>query len=328
MNDHNEENPVIPEIPQPIFPEPRWIEIWPGVPTEKKPVPLEGPGHGVREVNDPQPSHTPHPQTGGSGKGGRGSNPPPPSADARKLPEPSGSGRPGGPSFPDGYQIIPEFQQPSGSNEPKFPSVDEVSNYWSFRDHKKFGIAVSKKGLDLYAAEVVRKNPTISAVDARLIAEDFIVQHQFHHFLVDRAVATLESILGRERWLPMQQNFSRSRSGFSALEESLSCAYARRQIKSEISKKGFKTLLELQPKGYQLCTEDGVKIKTTGGAVTHKQALSTLLSGYAQQTETPHARSLGLDGLMLYKSHLNGTGGDPYYARSGVKVKIEIYYSA
>ena len=303
MNDHNEENPVIPEIPQPIFPEPRRIEIWPGVPTEKKPVPLEGPGHGVREVNDPLPSHTPQPQTGGSGKGGRGSNLPPAPSYAPKNDDDDAFGA-------------------------KFPSVDEVSNYWSFRDHKKFGIAVSKKGLDLYAAEVVRKNPSISAVDARLIAEDFIVQHQFHHFLVDRAVATLESILGRERWLPMQQNFSRSRSGFSALEESLSCAYARRQIKSEISKKGFKTLLELQPKGYQLCTEDGVKIKTTGGAVTHKQALSTLLSGYAQQTETPHARSLGLDGLMLYKSHLNGTGGDPYYARAGVKVKIEIYYSA
>ena len=45
------------------------------------------------------------------------------------------------------------------------------------------------------------------------------------------------SVLGRERWLPMQQNFSCSRSGFSALEESLSCAYARRQIKTEISKK-------------------------------------------------------------------------------------------
>lgn len=303
MNDHDEVNPVIPEIPQPIFPEPRRIEIWPGVPTEKKPVPLEGPGHGVREVNDPQPSLAPQPQTGGSGKGGRGSNLPPAPSYAPKNDDDDAFGA-------------------------KFPSVDEVSNYWSFRDHKKFGIAVSKKGLDLYAAEVVHKNPTISAVDARLIAEDFIVQHQFHHFLVDRAVATLESVLGRERWLPMQQNFSRSRSGFSALEESLSCAYARRQIKSEISKKGFKTLLELQPKGYQLCTEDGVKIKTTGGAVTHKQALSTLLSGYAQQTETPHARSLGLDGLMLYKSHLNGTGGDPYYARSGVKVKIEIYYSA
>jgi hypothetical protein len=303
MNDHNEENPVIPEIPQPIFPEPRWIEIWPGVPTEKKPVPLEGPGHGVREVNDPQPSHTPQPQTGGSGKGGRGSNLPPAPSYAPKNDDDDAFGA-------------------------KFPSVDEVSNYWSFRDHKKFGIAVSKKGLDLYAAEVVRKNPTISAVDARLIAEDFIVQHQFHHFLVDRAVATLESILGRERWLPMQQNFSRSKSGFSALEESLSCAYARRRIKSEISKKGFKTLLELQPKGYQLCTEDGVKIKTTGGEVTHKQALSTLLSGYAQQTETPHERSLGLDGLMLYESHLDGIGGDPYYARSGVKEKIKVYYSA
>lgn len=303
MNDHDEENPVIPKIPQPFIPEPRKIEIWPGVPTDKEPVPLEGPGREVREVNDPQPSLAPQPQTGGSGKGGRGSNLPPAPSYAPKNDDDDAFGA-------------------------KFPSVDEVSNYWSFRDHKKFGIAVSKKGLDLYAAEVVRKNPSISAVDARLIAEDFIVQHQFHHFLVDRAVATLESILGRERWLPMQQDFSRSRSGFSALEESLSCAYARRQIKSEISKKGFKTLLELQPKGYQLCTEDGVKIKTTGGAVTHKQALSTLLSGYAQKTETPHERSLGLDGLMLYKSHLNGTGGDPYYARSGVKEKIKVYYSA
>ena len=323
MNDHDEENPVIPKIPPPIFPEPRRIEIWPGVPTEKKPVPLEGPGREVQEVNDPPPSLAPQPQTGGSGKGGRGSNLPPASADARKFPEPTdprknvGPGWPWDPSSDDGLHKIP-----------KFPSVDEVSNYWSFRDHKKFGIAVSKKGLDLYAAEVVRKNPSISAVDARLIAEDFIVQHQFHHFLVDRAVATLESILGRERWLPMQQNFSRSRSGFSALEESLSCAYARRQIKSEISKKGFKTLLELQPKGYQLCSGDGKKIKTIGGDATHKQALSTLLSGYAQKTETPHERSLGLDGLMLYKSHLNGTGGDPYYARAGVKEKIKIYYSA
>ena len=323
MNDHDEENPVIPKIPPPIFPEPRRIEIWPGVPTEKKPVPLEGPGREVQEVNDPPPSLAPQPQTGGSGKGGRGSNLPPASADARKFPEPTdprknvGPGWPWDPSSDDGLHKIP-----------KFPSVDEVSNYWSFRDHKKFGIAVSKKGLDLYVSEVVRKNPTISAVVARLIAEDFIVQHQFHHFLVDRAVATLESILGRERWLPMQQNFSRSRSGFSALEESLSCAYARRQIKSEISKKGFKTLLELQPKGYQLCSGDGKKIKTIGGDATHKQALSTLLSGYAQKTETPHERSLGLDGLMLYKSHLNGTGGDPYYARAGVKEKIKIYYSA
>jgi hypothetical protein len=303
MNDHNEENPVIPEIPHPILPEPRWIEIWPGVPTDKKPVPLEGPGREVREVNDPQPSHTPQPQTGGSGKGGRGSNLPPAPSYAPKNEDDDAFGA-------------------------KFPSVDEVSSYWSFRDHKKFGIAVSKKGLYLYAAEVVRKNPAISSEDARLIAEDFIVQHQFHHFLVDRAVATLESVLERERWLPMQQNFSRSRSGFSALEESLSCAYARRQIKSEISKKGFKTLLELQPKGYQLCSGDGKKIKTIGGDATHKQSLSTLLSGYAQKTETPHERSLGLDGLMLYKSHLNGTGGDPYYARAGVKEKIKIYYSA
>ena len=328
MNDHNEENPVIPEIPQPIFPEPRWIEIWPGVPTERKPVPLEGPGHGVREVNDPQPSHTPQPQTGGSGKGGRGSNLPPASADSRKFPEPTdpddlwkkllldavGSWDP---SSDDGLHKIP-----------KFPSVDEVSNYWSFRDHKKFGIAVSKKGLDLYAAEVVRKNPTITAVDARLIAEDFIVQHQFHHFLVDRAVATLEAVLNEELWLPMQNVFSKNTWGFSPLEESMSCAYALRQSKNPKVTNGFKTLLSVQPKGYQLCSGDGTKIKTIGGDATHKQALSTLFSGYVQRTQTPQKRVLGLDGLMLYESHLDGIGGDPYLSVNGIKEKIKIYYSS
>ncbi len=303
MNDHDEENPVIPKIPQPFIPEPRKIEIWPGVPTDKKPVPLEGPGREVREVNDPQPSHTPQPQTGGSGKGGRGSNLPP------------------APSF------APENDDDDAFGA-KFPSVDEVSNYWSFRDHEKFGIAVSKKGLDLYAAEVVRKNPTISAVDARLIAEDFIVQHQFHHFLIDRAVATLEAVLNQELWLPMQIVFSRNTWGFSPLEESMSCAYALRQSKNPKVINGFKTLLAQQPKGYQLCSGDGTKIKTIGGDATHKQALSTLLSGYVQRTETPQKRVLGLDGLMLYESHLDGIGGDPYYARAGVKVKIQIYYSA
>ena len=92
MNDHDEVNPVIPEIPQPIFPEPRRIEIWPGVPTEKKPVPLEGPGREVQEVNDPPPSLAPQPQTGGSGKGGRGSNlprHPPMPANSRNLPIPA-----------------------------------------------------------------------------------------------------------------------------------------------------------------------------------------------------------------------------------------------
>ena len=312
MNDHDEVNPVIPEIPQPIFPEPRRIEIWPGVPTEKKPVPLEGPGHGVREVNDPPPSLTPQPQTGGSGKGGRGSNLPPASTDASN----------------DDHSKFFKIEPPSSSSEPKFPSVDQVSNYWSFRNPKEFGIAVSKKGLDRYAAEVARKNPTISAVDARFIAEDFIVQHQFHHFLVDRAVATLESVLNEELWLPMQNVFLKNTWEFSPLEESMSCAYALRQSKNPEVTNGFKTLLSVQPNGYQLCSDDGMKIKTTGGAVTHKQALSTLLSGYAQQTETPHERSLGLDGLMLYESHLDGIGGDPYYARSGVKEKIKVYFSA
>lgn len=328
MNDHTEENPVIPKIPQPIFPEPRRIEIWPGVPTEKKPVPLEGPGHGVREVNDPLPSHTPQPQTGGSGKGGRGPTPPPRTGGGGTggrgpTPPPPSSDAPKN----DGGEVnVPKSN--SDAIDAKLPCVDEVSNYWSFRDHEKFGIAVSENGLEKYADAVKQDNPTISAVDARLIAEDFIVQHQFHHFLVDRAVATLEAVLNEELWWPMQNVFSKNTWGFSPLEESMSCAYALRQSKNPKVINGFKTLLAQQPKGYQLCSGDGTKIKTIGGDATHKQALSTLFSGYVQRTETPQKRVLGLDGLMLYESHLDGIGGDPFLKVNGKLEKIKIYHSA
>jgi hypothetical protein len=86
-------------------------------------------------------------------------------------------------------------------------------------------------------------------------------------------------------------------------------------------------LLDLQPIGYQSCSGDGTKIKTQGGLVTHGQALSTLLSGYAQRTDKPLSRVLGLHGLMLFGDHLNGTNGDLYFAVNGKKEILKIRYS-
>jgi hypothetical protein len=76
-----------------------------------------------------------------------------------------------------------------------------------------------------------------------------------------------------------------------------------------------------------LCTANGKKIKTQSGLVTHAQALSTLLSGYAQRTDKPRERIIGLHGLMLYKNHLSGTNGDLFYDVNGVKTPIKVHYS-
>ena len=305
MNNEYDINPEIPEIPKPIKPERSTIEIWPGRPRKSTPVPLEGPGIPVRETDVESTPPTPQTQSGGSGRGGSGSKQPPSSSDPFDF----SLGRSGKPGKPD------------------FPSVDEISSYWSFRNKSEFGIAVSNRGLDLYAEAITNKVPSIPYDKARNIAENFAVQHQVHHFLVDRAVETMEALTGDSLWLPMQKNFASNKYGYSPLEVSLSCAYARRYVTNATSVTGFNVLLALQPSGYQLCNSDGKKIKTNGGPVTHAQALSALLSGYAQRTDTPQSRIIGLHGLMLFKNHIDGTNGDLYFSVNGNKVKIQVFYS-
>lgn len=304
MNNEYDINPEIPEIPKPIKPERSTIEIWPGRPRESTPVPLEGPGIPVRETDVESTPLTPKTQSGGSGRGGRGSNQPPMASD------PS--------SFPFG---------PAEPAEPIFPSVDEISSYWSFRNNSDFGIAVSKAGLNLYANEISQKHQSISHKHALKIAEHFAVQHQIHHFLIDRAVASMEALTKTSLWLQFQEMSSNTKHGYSPLEESLSCAYARRQTSNTDFIKGFDVLLALQPSGYQFCNAEGTKITTKGGLVTHAQALSTLLSSYAQRTDKPRERIIGLHGLMLYKNHLSGTNGDLFYDVNGVKTPIKVHYS-
>jgi hypothetical protein len=308
MNNEYDTNPEIPELPNPITPERSPIEIWPGRPRESKPVPLEGPGRPVRETDVESTPPTPKTQSGGSGRGGSGSKQPPSSSDPSNFP----FGQPG---------------QPGQPGKPDFPSVDEISSYWSFRNKSEFGIAVSSRGLDHYAEAITIKLPSITYDKARNIAENFAVQHQVHHFLVDRAVETMEALTGDSLWLPMQKNFANNKYGYSPLEESLSCAYARRCMTNATSVKGFNVLLALQPSGYQLCKSDGKEIKTNGGSVTHAQALSALLSGYVQRTDKPQSRIIGLHGLMLFKNHIDGTNGDLYFSVNGNKKKLQVFFS-
>lgn len=301
------EFPEIPEIQKPEAPERRRIEIWPGKPPDSSPIPLEGLPHRVEELPE-ELSREPKLNPGGA-RGGNPKNPNPP----------SGTGTRGDGNKSDGY-----------SNS--LPSVDEISTYWSFRNSDKWGIAVSKNGLYQYAYCIQDNDLSLTHIQAVNVARTFIVEHQVHHFLIDRAVCTLEAALsisggtnrGFSHWEKFHNKLCGSRVPYSSLEESLSCAYARRQLQKNESAKDFATLLRHQPQGYQLMSGDGSNIKTSAGPVSHQQAVSELLSEYIRDR---NGRALGLHGLMLYKNHLNGTSGDHYFSIAGKKVELSVYYA-
>ena len=302
------EFPEIPEIQKPESPERRPIEFWPGKPPESPPIPLEGLPHRVEELPE-ELSREPEFDRGGA-RGGNPKNPNPP----------SGTGTPG-----DGRGGNLKDPNP-------IPSVDEISTYWSFRNKGKWGIAVSKKGLYQYAYCIQDKDLSLTQTQAVNVARTFIVEHQVHHFLIDRAVCTLEAALsisggtnrGYSHWEKFHSKLRGSRVKYSSLEESLSCAYARRQLKKGESTTGFATLLGHQPPGYQLMSDDGSKIETSAGPVSHQQAVSELLSEYIRDR---NGRALGLHGLMLYKNHLKGTNGDHYFAIDGKKIELPVHYA-
>lgn len=220
----------------------------------------------------------------------------------------------------------------SDQNPIVLPSVDEISTYWSFRNSGNWGIAVSKNGLYQYAYCIQDNDLSLTHTQVVSVARTFIVEHQVHHFLIDRAVCTLEAVLGISggtnrgfsHWEKFQSKLRGSRVSYSPLEESLSCAYARRQLKKGESTSGFATLLGHQPPGYHIMSDDGSKIETTPGPVSHQQAVSELLSEYIRAR---NGRGLGLHGLMLYKNHLNGTDGDRLFTMDGKKAEIRVYYA-
>ena len=304
--------PEIPGIQEPQVPERRYVEIYPGQPPEVKPVPLEGLPFRVDEIPE---ELLQEPKTRGAGAGaGAG----------------AGGGAAGAGAGAGDLPGLPKKGNPSGAN---IPSVDEISSYWSFRNPSRWGITVSKSGLYQYAYAIQKVDLSIHRAQAIATAHTFIVYHQVHHFLMDRAVSSLESVLsisGNTQnsfgyWEKFHQKFRGSREPYSPLEESLSCAYARRQLKLKKteSAQGFATLLERQPAGYQSMSADGLKIQTCAGLISHQQAASELLSEYIRVRP---GRALGLHGLMLYENHLNGTNGDRFFSIGGNKVELSVYY--
>lgn len=225
----------------------------------------------------------------------------------------------------------PKWQMFNGKWTFSLQSVDEVSCYESFRnqvskyaDNKKWGIWVSQEGYKKYALALKIDNSSLSWRECCQAAWGFIKTHQANHFLVDRAVATLEAAMevnGRGSQHLWSKFRTRNQASFSALEESIACAYSLRNAKTSHAKH-FKTLLEHQPSGYKCCSQDGKKIESNP-ELSHQQAVSRLLSLFLNPVTRD--RALGLHGLMLYEDHIKGTDGDLYFSIDGHKSVLEIY---
>lgn len=285
---------------QPIFPEPSRIDISPGRDPELPPL---EPG------SEPLSPSAP---------------PPEPMMDLEVEPEAAGGGARKPPSDPK-IAGSPEFDKPGWRKTVNFPSVDTISQYNSFRSgvtkpdwQRRFGVVVSRKGYSIYVAALRDCHPGLGEQQFRQAAWDFIVNHQIHHFLVDRAVSSLEMTfrvaneqLPHGVWQRFHQQYAGRSPHFSTLEESCSCAYSLRNAKPQHKKLAL-TLARLQPSGYQQQSDDGKQILMQPENLSHQQAVSQLLGTYLNQST--RQRALGLHGLMLYANHLRGTNGDLFIA--------------
>lgn len=285
---------------EPIVPERREIDVTPGRPPGERPIELDP--NPPREVRDPAPEiPEPPKELLNNIRDGRNGKPPKPPTRLRDF---------------FGGSVPPPYQQAFGPSD-AFPSVDQVAQYHSFRNGLKprdkdraFGISVRKVGYALYAMAVQRAHPHTQWQKCCDVTWRFIVSHQVNHFLVDRAVSTLEGALAivgighRNLW----ECFHRDEQPFSALEESACCAYSLRNASDTTL---ASTLHHLQPAGYDAVSPGGDRIGSAPSDMSHRQAISRLLSQYLNPT-TPY-RQTGLHGLMQYENHKKGTKGDLYF---------------
>jgi len=307
----------MPEIPEPIeptepiIPDRTNINVSPGRSPERDPLPPI-PNKQPLRPSDPAPS---------------------PNEDDEPEPEPQPSGAGNGQPPPDPPPVGTPY--PDDDEYENLPCVDDISRYHSFRNgipspnpRRPFGIVVSRSGYALYIDALRASHPGTSELDLREAAWQFIVTHQIHHFLVDRAVATLEAtfavaakLLPQNVWQQFNLRHASNPHGYSTLEESLCCAYSIRSAKPKYRAMA-KRLGRLQPGGYQQHTPNGQKIVTPSGKLPHQQAVSQLLSEYLNPYTRQHAP--GLHGLMLYGNQGRGTKSELTIVDAWSRIEHEI----
>ena len=207
---------------------------------------------------------------------------------------------------------------------PNGEPTEALAFYRSFRFDGKWGVFILKTGLESVARSMCMMGAR--PLDAFTTARFFLQNHETAHFLVDRAVLTLESTLqlatGTSHHLWIDYNQSRLSSD---LEEAIANAYAHRMARGT-ARDLVATFAKTQPAGYRDIDTSRPNTGTTWG--TFQQSESQLLSDYlVQKRDEGVQRAVGLHTLMSYNDLRHGTNGDQYFKHQNGKLEtIPIWY--
>jgi hypothetical protein len=207
---------------------------------------------------------------------------------------------------------------------PNGEPTEALAFYRSFRHDGKWGVFILKTGLQSVARSMCMMGAT--PLDAFTAARYFLQNHETAHFLVDRAVLSLESALqlatGKSHDLWISYNQSRHSS---YLEEAVANAYAHRMARGA-ARNLVATFAKTQPAGYRDIDTGRPNTGTTWGSF--QQSESQLLSDYlVHRGQEGAQRAVGLHTLMSYNDLRHGTNGDPYFKRpNGVLETVPIWY--
>jgi hypothetical protein len=230
----------------------------------------------------------------------------------------SGRGGSGGGNRPP---TSPSSSDPRPPDPPRpFESTDQLAWYMTFRSSGEWGVFITRRGLLRVATFMVRKHA--QPREAYEYARCMLQNHQTAHFLIDRAVLTLElnaALVSGGRPPKYWMNYQYRHRPYSDLEEAICNAYAYRMA-DDTAKKFLKPFMDRQPHGYS----DFFLGMTVPGhnPPSFQQAESQLLSDYqVDKQREGKDRVIGLHSLMQHTDLSKGLKGDLYFTRLGESVK-------
>ena len=230
----------------------------------------------------------------------------------------SGRGGSGGGNRPP---TSPSSADP-GPPDPPEPT-DALAWYLSFRAEGKWGVFITRRGLLRVATFMVYCG--VQPRKAYEYAHYMLQNHETAHFLIDRAVLTLElnaALVSGGRPPKYWIDYHRRHRPYSDLEEAICNAYAYRMA-DDTAKQFLQRFMERQPHGYS----DFAMGMTVAGhnSPSFQQAESQLLSDYQVEKQSEgKKRVIGLHSLMQYRNLGKGRTGDLYFSRPGKSRKEKL----
>ena len=206
--------------------------------------------------------------------------------------------------------------------DPPYPT-DALAWYLSFRAEGEWGVFITRRSLLHVATFMVHYG--VQPHKAHEYARYMLQNHETAHFLIDRAVLTLElnaALLSGGRPPDYWIDYHRRHRPYSDLEEAICNAYAYRMA-DDTAKQFLKLFMERQPHGYS----DFAMGMTVAGhnSPSFQQAESQLLSDYQVEKQSEgKKRVIGLHSLMQYRNLGKGRTGDLYFSRPGKSRKEKL----